>query len=53
MMVHGVRFGPFFVWYNPVGENKSPLEFTTSRTTFLAWRMQYSGPALPGSAELS
>jgi hypothetical protein len=25
-IVHDVRFGPLFVWDNPVGENKSPLK---------------------------
>ena len=49
-IVHDVRFGPLFVWDNPVGENKSPLKSTASQTTYAASQVQYSGPALRGSA---
>src|SRR5215510_14583827 len=48
-MVRHVRFGPLFVWHNPVAENKSPLRSTTSQTSFPASQIQYSAPALRGS----
>jgi len=41
-MVRHVRFGPLFVWHNPVGENKSPLKSTTSETSFPASQIPYS-----------
>src|SRR5215831_18652744 len=42
-MVRHVRFGPLFVWHNPVAENKSPLRSTTRQTSFPASQIPYWG----------
>src|SRR6516225_568093 len=49
-IVRHVRFGPLFVWHNPVAENKSSLKSPTSETSFPASQNPVLGPALRGSA---
>ena len=47
-MVRHVRFGPLFVWHNPVAENKSPLK-SNKPDQLSSFANPVLGPALCGS----